>query len=305
MVALGHPHGLDVTLVDGDRISRTNCVRQPFSESEIGLHKATVLATRINLFWGLGWKGVPHFVNESWGQDTDILIGCVDSRAAVVRNGRSQSWSTRPIAREQRPLRSTLGGRRTPVLYRSKNFYSSRRAGSPDTLIGQLKSAVDRDVSLQITELAARISKSLSRERLLAALAGIFGNLALVLAMMGLYGVMSYNTARRQNEIAIRMALGSSRSRLFRAIMGEVAILMGAGLVVGMVLAMITTRFLATLLYQLKPNDPGTLALAATLLSAVGQIRIIRLSETAIFWPLYACKLDQFTVVVTGESGAS
>ena len=82
MVALGHPHGLDVTLVDGDRISRTNCVRQPFSESEIGLHKATVLATRINLFWGLGWKGVPHFIDETWGQETDILIGCVDSRAA-------------------------------------------------------------------------------------------------------------------------------------------------------------------------------------------------------------------------------
>ena len=67
MVALGHPLGMSVTLVDGDRISRTNCVRQPFSESEIGLHKATVLATRINLFWGLGWKGVPHFVDESWG----------------------------------------------------------------------------------------------------------------------------------------------------------------------------------------------------------------------------------------------
>jgi len=82
MVALGHPHGLDVTLVDGDRISRTNCVRQPFSESEIGLHKATVLATRINLFWGLGWKGVPHFMDESWGHETDILIGCVDTRAA-------------------------------------------------------------------------------------------------------------------------------------------------------------------------------------------------------------------------------
>src|SRR6202795_2238108 len=82
MVALGHPHGLDVTFVDGDRISRSNCVRQPFSESEIGLHKATVLATRINLFWGLGWKGMPHFVDESWGQETDILIGCVDSRAA-------------------------------------------------------------------------------------------------------------------------------------------------------------------------------------------------------------------------------
>jgi PRTRC genetic system ThiF family protein len=80
MLAWGHPHGLDVTFVDGDRVSRTNCVRQPFSESEIGLYKATVLATRINLFWGLGWKGVPEFLNEGWREETDVLIGCVDSR---------------------------------------------------------------------------------------------------------------------------------------------------------------------------------------------------------------------------------
>jgi PRTRC genetic system ThiF family protein len=90
IVALGHPHGLDVTFVDGDRISQTNCVRQPFSVSEIGLYKATVLATRINLFWGLGWKGVPCFLDESWREETDILIGCVDSRQArshIMRSG--------------------------------------------------------------------------------------------------------------------------------------------------------------------------------------------------------------------------
>jgi PRTRC genetic system ThiF family protein len=80
ILAWGHPYGLHVTLVDGDRISRTNCVRQPFSESEIGLYKATVLATRINLFWGLGWDGLPEFLDEGWRQETDILIGCVDSR---------------------------------------------------------------------------------------------------------------------------------------------------------------------------------------------------------------------------------
>src|SRR5258707_11449354 len=75
MVALGHPHGLDVTLIDGDRISRTNCVRQPFSESEIGLHKATVLATRINLFLGLGWKSDPHFLDEGWRRERAIRRG--------------------------------------------------------------------------------------------------------------------------------------------------------------------------------------------------------------------------------------
>jgi PRTRC genetic system ThiF family protein len=80
MLAWGHPYGLDVTFVDGDRISRTNCVRQPFSESDIGLYEATVLATRINLFWGLSWRGIPEFVDEGWREETDILIGCVDSR---------------------------------------------------------------------------------------------------------------------------------------------------------------------------------------------------------------------------------
>ena len=80
MLAWGHPHGLHVTLVDGDKISRTNCIRQPFSESEVGLYKATVLATRINLFWGLDWEGVPEFMDEGWRSETDILIGCVDTR---------------------------------------------------------------------------------------------------------------------------------------------------------------------------------------------------------------------------------
>lgn len=91
MLAWGHPHGLDVTLVDGDRISRSNCVRQPFSESEIGLYKAVVLATRINMFWGLAWKGSPQYLDQGWREETDIVIGCVDSRAArrVITNTRS------------------------------------------------------------------------------------------------------------------------------------------------------------------------------------------------------------------------
>jgi PRTRC genetic system ThiF family protein len=74
MMALGHPFGLDVTLVDGDLVSQTNCVRQPFSVSDIGLHKVIVLANRINLFWGLNWKAVPHFLDETWREETDVLI---------------------------------------------------------------------------------------------------------------------------------------------------------------------------------------------------------------------------------------
>jgi PRTRC genetic system ThiF family protein len=82
MLAFGHPGGLKVTLVDGDRISATNCVRQPFSESEIGLNKATVLANRVNMFYGLGWDAIDAFVDKKSAYSADIVIGCVDSRKA-------------------------------------------------------------------------------------------------------------------------------------------------------------------------------------------------------------------------------
>jgi len=83
MLVHGHPGGLDVTVMDGDVVSATNCVRQPFSESEIGHAKAVVLVSRVNLFWGLNWHAVPdHFCPGTSVDRVDILIGCVDSRAA-------------------------------------------------------------------------------------------------------------------------------------------------------------------------------------------------------------------------------
>jgi PRTRC genetic system ThiF family protein len=90
MLAHGHPGGLHVTLMDADRISETNCVRQPFSQSEVGLHKATVLANRANLFWGMGWDAVCEFVDERWAKHTDLVIGCVDTRAAREKIMRSE-----------------------------------------------------------------------------------------------------------------------------------------------------------------------------------------------------------------------
>ena len=65
LLLAGHPGGLDVTLIDGDIVSPTNCVRQPFSQSEIGLSKSVVLASRINLFWGLQWKAIQEHVSKS------------------------------------------------------------------------------------------------------------------------------------------------------------------------------------------------------------------------------------------------
>ncbi len=104
VVASGHPAGLHVTLMDSDTISPTNCVRQPFSRSEIGLYKAVVLVNRLNVFWGLDWNAVPVHLNgknplspshENPIERTDIVIGCVDTRAAraVIRD-RTSNWGT-------------------------------------------------------------------------------------------------------------------------------------------------------------------------------------------------------------------
>ena len=62
MKVWGHPGGLEVTVVDADTVSETNCVRQPFSRSDIGMNKATVLVNRVNLFWGLDWEARPEWL---------------------------------------------------------------------------------------------------------------------------------------------------------------------------------------------------------------------------------------------------
>jgi ABC-type antimicrobial peptide transport system permease subunit len=104
---------------------------------------------------------------------------------------------------------------------------------------------------------------------MLATLSGFFGALALTLAMIGLYGVMSYNVARRRNEIGIRLALGAQQSRVVRMVLGEVAMLIGIGLATGLAMTLATTRFVSSFLYGLTPNDPRILGAAALILAIV------------------------------------
>ncbi|MEO6238895.1 MAG: ABC transporter permease [Vicinamibacterales bacterium] len=110
--------------------------------------------------------------------------------------------------------------------------------------------------------LARYIRDSLVTERLMASLSLVFGVLAIAIATVGLYGVMSYLVARRQAEIGIRMALGAERGRVVRMIVGEAGVLLAMGVVGGTALAIVAGRSAATLLYGLKPWDPLTLAIA-------------------------------------------
>jgi putative ABC transport system permease protein len=118
----------------------------------------------------------------------------------------------------------------------------------------------------------SQVRDSLLRERLMATLSGLFGGLAALLAMIGLYGVMSYMVARRRNEIGIRMALGADRREIVAMVMREAGRLLTAGLVIGTLSALAAARSAQALLFGLSPYDPSTLVASAALLAAVAAL---------------------------------
>ena len=115
---------------------------------------------------------------------------------------------------------------------------------------------------------ARQIDQTIGQERTFAMLCTCFAVLAVVIACVGLYGMMSYRVARRTNEIGIRMALGAERPRLLWMVLREVLIMAVVGLAVGLPVALATGRLLAAFLFRMKPNDPAALTLAATTLLA-------------------------------------
>jgi hypothetical protein len=113
------------------------------------------------------------------------------------------------------------------------------------------------------------VRDGLVTERLMATLSGFFGLLATLIATIGLYGVMSYMVTRRKIEIGIRMALGADTRSVVRMVIGESLVLLVAGVLIGTVLAVLAARWAATLLFELKPWDPASFALAAAGLGGV------------------------------------
>jgi len=145
-------------------------------------------------------------------------------------------------------------------------------AGAPSRLTSAVVAAIariDSRVTLRLRTLSDQIDRTLVRERLVAMLSGFFGALALLLAAIGLYGVTSHAVARRRAEIGIRMALGADAPRVVRMMLGRVAGLLLVGVLAGSAISAWASRFVAALLYGLKPGDPLTIAGAVLLLFAI------------------------------------
>jgi putative ABC transport system permease protein len=133
-----------------------------------------------------------------------------------------------------------------------------------------LANQVNSTMLVTVSDVERQMSEALGRERLMAMLSGFFGGLALLLAAIGLYGVMSYMVVQRRQEIGIRMALGAGRARVLRMVLSESALLVVIGVVAGGAIAIYASRYAASLLFGLTPNDPWTIALAVTGLAAIG-----------------------------------
>lgn len=150
------------------------------------------------------------------------------------------------------------------------NFVIRSQGGLGDAMTSVKSALAEIDPALLVTfdVLEVQVQRSVLRERLMATLSGGFGLLAALLAALGLYGVMSYMVARRRNEIGVRMALGAQRGDVRRIVYAEAGQLLLVGLAIGLAGSCAVSRYAASMLYGLQPNDLTTLALGCALLTA-------------------------------------
>jgi predicted permease len=210
-----------------------------------------------------GW-GDPHF-------GTAMLL-----RGRRFDRGDPRQFEIIGVAKDT--VYGDLRDKTQPMIYfpgRDVDWFAIRAAEPGATLAATIRreiQAFDRNLAPDIRVATQRLDNDLFMERLLAKLSSFFALLALLLAGVGLYGVLSYDVARRTHEIGIRMALGAQRRDVIGLVMRETMLLVVIGVIIGLGASLGATRLIASLLYGLKPNDPLTIALAGLLLLTVAAL---------------------------------
>ncbi len=148
-----------------------------------------------------------------------------------------------------------------------------RTIADPNQLMSAIRSKVrDLDSNLPVYSMRTtevQINNSLATERMVASLSAVFGFLATLLAVIGLYGVMAYTVAQRTREVGIRMALGAAQGSVIWMVMREVLLLVSIGVAAGVPASLALTKLVQSQLFGLSPHDPATLALATVALASV------------------------------------
>ena len=154
-----------------------------------------------------------------------------------------------------------------------------RSSEDPASLIGSLKrtaAETSPGIVLNFSVLRESVLEGLTRERLMATLSGFYGALAAILAMVGIYGIISYMVVRRRNEIGVRIALGAGKTNILSVVLRETLTLLAIGVVIGAALAVAAGSAARAMLFGLKPADPLVLVLA------VGSLTLIALAASVL-----------------------
>ncbi len=176
-----------------------------------------------------------------------------------------------------------ISGPKSPTVYVPQSQYVPdrmtvfvRTAGDPAAIAPIAKARLaEIDPSIAVTRLGPAtqyVSSAVSQPRFRMVLLGAFAVMALVLAVVGLYGVLAYSVTRRQNEIGLRMALGADRGSVLRLVLIQGLLPVAAGIVIGLGVAAVLTRTMTTLLYGVEPIDPLTYTVVALVLGVVATL---------------------------------
>jgi predicted permease len=228
-------------------------------------------------------------VGETVGFERGLDKPVVKTVVGVVSDAVYDSVKNEDVPTQYAPLAQLEfpGGPVDPVI--------NVRAASGDPMllarsVGAAITAVDGDVTFGFRALTDQVSSSLTQERIVAMLSAFFGALALLLAGLGLYGMISYAVARRRAEIGVRLALGSTGAKIVRLVVARAAGIVAMGIVIGGVASVWASKFVATLVFRIDPRDPVTLGTAAATLAIVG--------AAAAWLPAYrASRLDPASVL--------
>ena len=209
-------------------------------------------------------------MDRRWVSDSELMVAESTDEIEVIGVVKDAKYGT--LTEEIRPMAFYPHSQLPDAL----GNLMVRFSGPSSAVVPQVRQTItriNRNLPIDdVVSLSDQIGRSLVQQRLVARLAGFFGALALVLACIGLYGVMSYGVARRTNEIGIRMALGAENRSVLWLVLREALMLVVIGLVVGVLASLAVTKTAESLLYELKPNDPLTIAGATILLALVAAL---------------------------------
>jgi putative ABC transport system permease protein len=197
-------------------------------------------------------------IKISWNEDVeDEIVGVVGDVVHAGLDAQVRSMTYWPLARNG-------DGSMTLTL---------RTAGEPASVVSAVRGLLrEQDADLALADIRTMdevVSQSVAQRRLMMVMLAIFAGAALLLAAVGIYGVIAYSVTQRTQEIGIRLALGAQRSDVLRMVVGQAAMLAVAGVVIGALGAAFLTRLMADLLFGVKPFDPLTFGVVAAGLTGV------------------------------------